>query len=189
MHEALALLELDSVATGLATIDALTKRAEVVVMSAGVVEPGRFLILLTAPLGDLEEAYAAACSRAGSALLDRVLIPNVHPDVVHALRGNRVVKGDVSCVAVVETTSVSSVLIGCDRARKDAGVAVAGLRLAPGLGGRAYFAVTGAQHDVEEAANVGRVAVGEAHHRSEIIAMPTQEMLNALLSDGIFSVS
>ena len=76
MHEALALLELDSVATGLATIDALTKRAEVVVMSAGVVEPGRFLILLTAPLGDLEEAYAAACSRAGGALLDRVLIPN-----------------------------------------------------------------------------------------------------------------
>ena len=85
MYEALALLELDSVATGLATIDALTKRAEVVVMSAGVVEPGRFLILLTAPLGDLEEAYAAACSRAGGALLQYLSVVTA-PEKMPVLR-------------------------------------------------------------------------------------------------------
>ncbi len=132
MIEALALMELDSVATGLAVIDALTKRARVVVWSAGVVEPGRFLILLTAPLGDLEEAWDTALNRASGTILDKVLIPFAHPAVERGLKGHREVDNTVECVGICETNSISSALIACDRALKDANVSLAGFRFSPG---------------------------------------------------------
>ena len=189
MLEALALMELDSVATGLAVIDALTKRAHVVVWSAGVVEPGRFLILLTAPLGDLEEAWDTAVNRASGSILDRVLIPFAHPAVERGLRGHRAVNDSVECVGICETNSISSALIACDRALKDANVSLAGFRFSPGMGGRAYFVVTGSQHDVQCAMEVGLKHSEQKMHRTEIIAMPTVETLKALLTPGVFSLN
>ena len=189
MLEALALMELDSVATGLAVIDALTKRAHVVVWSAGVVEPGRFLILLTAPLGDLEEAWDAALNRASGTILDKVLIPFAHPAVERGLRGHREVEPNIECIGICETNSVSSALIACDRSLKDANVSLAGFRFSPGMGGRAYFAVTGTQHDVQSAVEVSLKHSGKKVHRTEIIAMPTVETLDALLAPGVFSLN
>ena len=51
---------------------------------------------------------------------------------------------------------MASVIEAADRSAKEANVHLAGLRLAPALGGKAYYVVTGLQHDVEAAVSVGR---------------------------------
>jgi microcompartment protein CcmL/EutN len=188
MDEAVALAELGSIATGLATVDALTKRAVVTVWATGVVEPGRYVIVLTGPLADVQEAWDAAQRRAGSAWLDGVLIAHAHPGLQAGLTGARVVPEDADCVGVVEGRTLAGVVDACDRALKDADVSLAGLRLQPGLGGRAYFAVIGAQHDVEAALEVASARLGSRLHQVELIARPTPELLHALLQPGMLTV-
>lgn len=186
--EALGLLEVGSVATGLATVDALTKRARVTIRGAGVVEPGRFVLLFAGDLGDVDEAWDEALRRADGQVLDRIRIANVHPRVWDGLAGVRRV-GEPECVGVIEGTSIAGTLEACDRALKDADVDLAGLRLTPGLGGRAYFAVSGLQHDVEAAIDAAIGALGSRVHRTERIARPTAELLAALLAPGAFTVA
>ena len=55
VEDALALLELDAVASGLRALDALVKQAPVRVLEANLVEPGRFLILLCGPVAEVDE--------------------------------------------------------------------------------------------------------------------------------------
>lgn len=188
MDEAVALMELDSVATGLVTIDALTKRAEVDVWGAGVVEPGKYVVVITGPLAEVQESWDAAHLRARTAIVDAVLIAHAHPSLATGLKGHCEIAGDADCVGVIETTTLASALEACDRSLKDADVSLAGLRLQPGLGGRGYYAVIGVQHDVEAAIDVAVERVGDRIHRTELIPRPTSQLLGALLSPGLFQV-
>ena len=56
---ALALLEIDSVARGLAALDALVKKAEVEILEVNLVEPGRLLVLFAGGVAEVEEAGGA----------------------------------------------------------------------------------------------------------------------------------
>jgi microcompartment protein CcmL/EutN len=183
--DALALVELDAIATGLATVDALTKRARVNVR-AGLVEPGRYLVLFTGELGDVEEAMDAAIQRAHTSLVDRVLLARPDPRVLPAIEGARA-EGAVDCLGVVEGRTVAGTIEACDRAVKEATVALAGLRIAPAMGGRAYFAVTGAQHDVEAAVEAGSRTLAGRLHRTEVIARATREAVDSLLGPYAFT--
>jgi microcompartment protein CcmL/EutN len=184
---ALAIVEIGSVATGLSALDALTKRATVTIRGAGVVEPGRYILLFAGDLAEVEEAWDAAIFVAAGQLGDRELIPDVREVVLAALAGARVL-GDADCVGVIEGRSIAGTVLAADRAVKDARVVLAGIRLQPGLGGRAYLVVTGLQHDVEAAVDAGRAALGERAHRTEVIARPTAQLLAALLAPGALSV-
>ena len=74
-----------------------------------------------------------------------------------ALRRAAPAVGAADAVGIFETFSVASSLLAADAAAKAAQVEVAELRLADGLGGKAYFVVAGEQADVE-AAHVRRRA-------------------------------
>ena len=73
---------------------------------------------------------------------------------------------------------------------KDAAVSLVGIRVAVGLGGRAFFVVHGQQHDVEASVAAGS-AVLEASatlHRTEVIARPHAEMVPWLLRTAPFKL-
>jgi microcompartment protein CcmL/EutN len=89
---------------------------------------------------------------------------------------------------VIEGTTLAGTVLACDRAIKDATVALAGLRLTPGLGGRAWFVVTGHLHDVEASVAVARGKLGARLWRAEVIARPSPELLSVLLAPGTLSV-
>lgn len=184
--EALAVIEIASVATGLSTIDALTKRARVDVRGSGTIEPGRFLIVFCGALAEVDEAWDAAIARAGSEIVDRARIPHVRPEVLRGLDGARSVAADADCVGIVEGQTVAGTIEACDRALKDAHVTLAGLRITIGLGGRAWFVVSGLQHDVEAATESASGTLGRRLARVEIIARPSVEVLAALRATGPF---
>jgi microcompartment protein CcmL/EutN len=119
---------------------------------------------------------------------DRVLLHRVHEAVLPALQGAVHVDEDTECVGVIEGRTVAGTVEACDRAMKDAVVTLAGFREQPGLGGRAYFAVTGAQSDVEAAVEAGRGALGSRLHRTEVIPRPTAALISAVLTPGAFGV-
>jgi microcompartment protein CcmL/EutN len=150
MQPAIALLEFDSIAVGVRAGDAMVKRAPVQVTYAGTVHPGKYLVLVGGDVASVEESYAAGLDVGRDALVDRIFLPAVHPEVVRILRGMRGrVTGDA--VGVVETRTAASTIGAADRGRKGAEVELVEIRLADRLGGKAYCVFSGAVADVEAA--------------------------------------
>ncbi len=188
MIEALALIELDSVARGLRAVDALVKRAPVTIHEANLVEPGKFLILFSGDVANVQESYRAACDVASDRLVERMLLPVVHPGLTRGLMGITDLE-DPDCVGVVEGRFVAGVLEACDRSLKDADVKLCGIRVAGALGGKAYYVVRGVQHDVEAALAAGERVLSKRGtlFAIERIARPHAEFLAWLLRPPPFN--
>jgi microcompartment protein CcmL/EutN len=190
--DALALVEVDSVARGLRAVDALVKRAPVRLLEANLIEPGRFLVLFAGGVAEVGESFEAACEIAGDALMDQLFLPFAHPLLLAGLRGRQVRQSadELDTLGVVEGRRIATTLAACDQSLKDAAVDLTGLRVAGGLGGRAYFIVHGPQHDVEAALTVARRVLDGAGqlHSVECIPRPHDEMVAWLLRPAPFRV-
>jgi len=174
MQPAIALLEFDSIAIGVRAGDAMVKRAPVEITYAGTVHPGKYLVLVGGDVACVEESYAAGLEAGREALVDRLFLPAVHPDVARMLRGARGrITGDA--IGVVETRTVASTIGAADRGIKGADVELVEIKLADRLGGKAYCVFSGAVADVEAAVDlavdhladpgvlVARVVIPEFH--------------------------
>ena len=73
--DALAMLELSSVARGYKVLNELLKRAAVSIIDANLTEPSKYVIAFWGPLADVEESMAVAKEEAGALLLSHLLIP------------------------------------------------------------------------------------------------------------------
>jgi microcompartment protein CcmL/EutN len=121
MGDALALLELDGVAVGLRALDALVKRAPVEVIEANLVEPGRYLILLTGGVAEVDESLSAVVEDYAQQVVAKMVLPRAHPALVAGLGGAEdrsapdfVVHGKQSDVEAA-LTSAEEVLQGRER--------------------------------------------------------------------------
>jgi microcompartment protein CcmL/EutN len=107
-------------------------------------------VLVCGDVAAVDEALAAGRLAAGGALLGELFLPAVDPAVVEALRGAR--RGsDGEALGIVETRTVASTLHAADAGVKGAAVELLEVRLADGLGGKAFALFGGPVTDVEAA--------------------------------------
>ena len=85
---AIALFEYDSIAAGIESGDDMVKRAPLQVIHAGTVHPGKYLVLVSGSVGDVEEALAAAELRNGKHLMSSMFLPDPHPELIGGLAGD-----------------------------------------------------------------------------------------------------
>lgn len=148
---ALAVLDFSSIATGARATDALLKKAPVAFYRAGTVTRGRFLTLFGGSPAAVEEALEEGLARGGNAVLDHVYLADVHPRLSEAIAGARAPERPAP-LAVVETDTVSSIVLAAERVLKGTGVELVELRLADeGLSGKGLAVFRGELHDLEEA--------------------------------------
>ncbi len=168
-YPALALLEFDSIAVGIASADAMAKRAPICRILVGTVQPGKCLVLVAGDVADVDEALAAGRATGQWALIGEVHLPGVHPDVVEALSGHRW-SNLTEALGIVETTTVAGAIRAADAGRKGADVFRLEVRLADGLGGKGLVFYHGAVADVEAAVEIGAEALspGELVHATVI---------------------
>ena len=160
LQPALALLELASIAVGIEAGDAMAKRAPVDVVHAGTIHPGRYLVLVAGAVADVEEALAAGVEVGASCIVDTVFLPNVHDQVVAALRGARR-SGTGEALGIVETATVSATIEAADAGVKGARVELLELRLGDGLGGKGYLLFDGSVADVEAAVAIAVARISD----------------------------
>ncbi|HEY2731923.1 MAG TPA: BMC domain-containing protein [Polyangia bacterium] len=179
----LALIEVASIARGHRVADAMVKRAAVELLRCDAVSPGKLLVLVAGEVAAVDEAYRAGLEVAGDAILDRLILPQAHEQLPGALRGEARA-GDVAGVGalgIVETTTVAATILAADAATKAALVRLIEMQLARGIGGKAYFIVTGALAEVEAAVEAAVGAVDAATVRAtEIIAAPHEDLVARL---------
>jgi len=183
---AIGLLEFDSVAAGIRAGDAMVKRGPIDEVVAGTVHPGKYLVLVGGDVADVEEALTAGRESGGTAIVGEVFLPDIHADVLAAVRGARV-PGAGEAVGVIETTTVAATIEAADAAVKGAAVYLMEINMADGLGGKAYALFCGSVSDVEAGVSIGVARVpGHALVGSVVIPQLHTEMGNNLLSDRRF---
>ncbi len=182
MEPAIALLELSSVATGIEVADAILWQAEVELLFAESVQPGKYVMLFTGSVQDLESALRRGAELARGDLVDQLLIPQVHEQVLLGLKRTGRINGTLDALGVIETTTVASAIMAADIALKAATVDLLELRIANGLGGKSFFTLTGEVSDVRSSVTA---AGGSARERGQlvrdvVIARPHNELVRHL---------
>jgi microcompartment protein CcmL/EutN len=187
LEPALGLLELDSIAVGIAVGDAMAKKAPIDVIRAGTVHPGKYLVLVGGAVADVEEALDAGREVGAASVRGVVFLPHVHPDVVAALRGARA-EATGEALGIVETSTVAATIEAADAGVKGARVRLLELRLADDLGGKGYLLFDGPVAEVEAAVETGvaRIA-GSPGLVHRVIAQLHGEMAENLAADGRFA--
>jgi microcompartment protein CcmL/EutN len=149
MGPCIGVLELCSVARGIEVADAILWEAEVEMLFAEPVQPGKFVMLFTGSVQDVRSGLRRGAELAGSDLVDQLHLPQVHEQVEAALkRTGGTINGELDAVGIVETTTVASSVVAADAALKAASVDLLELRIANGLGGKSFFTLTGEVSDV-----------------------------------------
>lgn len=156
LEACIGLLELCSVARGVEVADAVLKEARVEMLFATPVHPGKYVLLFTGGVQDVRASLARGAQLAASDLVDQLLIPQVHEQIVPMLKrkGGRI-NGSLDAIGVIETTTVASSILSADAALKTATVDLIDIRIANGLGGKSFFTVTGEVSDVRSAVMAG----------------------------------
>ncbi|MFH1681425.1 MAG: BMC domain-containing protein [Candidatus Eisenbacteria bacterium] len=164
--EALALLEIDSIAVGFKTADAVVKRARVDLLESRPLDPGKYLVLFRGDVASVESAYERGADAAGEHLVDRVFLPAVHETIVPLLRGEAP-DVPIDAIGVIETAAVASIVRAADAAAKAAPVRLLRVHLARRTGGKGYLVLTGDLPDVEAAVSAG---AAEARRENKLVA-------------------
>jgi microcompartment protein CcmL/EutN len=154
IEPALALIEFSSIATGIKAADAMVKRAPIDIIKSGTVQPGKYLVLIGGEVADVEESLQEGKDVGRTCMVDFVLLPHVHPEVVDSIGGGRVPDPN-DALGVIETTTVAASIHAADAGIKGAQVRLVEVRLADGLGGKGIVLYSGLVADVEAAVEIG----------------------------------
>jgi microcompartment protein CcmL/EutN len=180
---ALALIELSSIARGYPVADAMVKRAPVVLTDCRPVSPGKFLVLVTGDVASVDEAFRAGLAIAGDRIVDRLFLPQAHPLIGPAVRGAIVTFAGaaIESVAALETTTVAAAILAADAAVKAAAVRIVEMQLARGIGGKAFFTLSGPLAEIEAAIEAATGVIDRALLTAmEIVAAPHDDLVAKL---------
>ena len=179
LAECIGLLELCSVARGVEVTDAVLKEARVEVLFASPVQPGKYTLLFSGSVQDVTASERRGAELAGGDLVDRLVIQQVHEQVVPMLRrAGGHVNGQLDAIGVVETTTIAASIVASDTALKTANVDLIDLRVANGLGDKSFFTLTGEVSDVRSSVVAGASLAQERGHlaREVVIPRPHEEL-------------
>jgi microcompartment protein CcmL/EutN len=142
-------LEFSSVGIGYLAQDEMLKAAKVELLIARTICSGKYLVIIGGSVSDVEAAVRAGLNRSGEALIDSIVIPNVHEAVFAALGQSVVLEADdLGALGVLETFSGTSVLAAADVAAKAANVIIFRIHVAMAMGGKGLCLMTGSVADV-----------------------------------------
>src|SRR5262245_17548691 len=175
--EALGLVEVDSLAGGVEVADAMLKMAPVECVDAFMVTPGKYVVLVHGDPSAVQSSVERGREVAGGTLLDWLLIPYLHPEVLPALQGEQPLP-EAAALGLVETASVATGILAADAAAKAAAVRLVHLHLGRGIGGKSIL-LLGGDLDAVQAA----VEAGSAHARTagrlvatRVVAQPHEDL-------------
>jgi microcompartment protein CcmL/EutN len=165
----LGAVEWDSIALGVRAADALVKAAPVTPIVFRAVTPGRYFALYAGEVEAVQAATVRALEVGGESVLDHLVLPGPHRSLVPVIRGKSPAD-ELLAIGIIETLTMCSLMLAADAAAKTGSVQLHEIRLAMGLGGKAFVVVTGEVSDVEAAVERGSaLAAGRGMLLSSVV--------------------
>ncbi len=174
-------LELNSIARGIEAADAMCKAAQVTLLDAKASCPGKYHILITGEVSAVQSAMKDGRMVGKSNIIDELVIPKVHPEVVEGINMICMPENPES-IGVLEFFSVAGSIKGADAAVKSANVHIVEMRLGTGIGGKSFVTLTGDVSAVQTAIRNGAATAEESGLlvNTTVIAHPHKQVLKTL---------
>ena len=118
MKRAIGLLELKNITRGILVADAMLKAANVEMVMAQAMCPGKYVVMVAGDVGAVQSAVRSGISAGGCEnVVDEFILPNLHDSVFPALSGCTEVK-ELKSLGIIESYSVASAIIAADVGQK-----------------------------------------------------------------------
>jgi microcompartment protein CcmL/EutN len=160
MGQSIGAVELSSVGIGYKVQDEMLKAASIEILIARTICSGKYLIVFTGSVSDVEAATETGIKVGDSAVIDTLTVANVFEGTFPAMSQSVVVPPDkIDALGIIETFSGVSALVAADYAGKAANVTLFRLHIAMALGGKGLLLMTGSVSDVTAAVRAAADAV------------------------------
>lgn len=182
MSKALGMIEFKTVSAGVTAADSMVKTAQVELIEAQVVCPGKYIALITGDLSAVDAAVANARTQYGEQLIDSFVLGNPHEGIFPAIYGTTHVE-HISSLGVLETFDAAAIIVAADVAAKTSDVELIELRIAKGMCGKSYVFLCGEVSAVEAAISRAKASVSEGGMflDSTVIAHPDEQICKSIL--------
>lgn len=182
MGKAIGMVEYKTVSAGLVAADAMVKTAEIEIIEAQTVCPGKYIAMISGSLSAVNAAIQTARTQYRTQLIGDFVLGNPHASIFPAVYGVTEIQ-DISALGILETYDAASIIVAADVAAKTAIVDLIELRIARGMCGKSYLMLTGEVAAVEAAIEGAKDAIKEngMYLDSSVIANPDEKIRRSIL--------
>ncbi|MCR5303143.1 MAG: BMC domain-containing protein [Lachnospiraceae bacterium] len=182
MNRAIGLIEFNTTPSGILAADRMVKTAEVQLLEAQTVCPGKYIALIAGNLSAVNTAVESAVRDPGGHCIDSFVLGNPHESIFPAIYGSSDVK-EVNALGIFETYDAASAIVAADMAAKTAIVDLIELRIAKGMCGKSFFVITGEVAACTEAINKAKTQIqdGGMYLDSTVIPNPDPQIIRSVL--------
>ncbi|SCZ04493.1 BMC domain-containing protein [Alkaliphilus peptidifermentans] len=182
MIRTIGMIELNSIAKGIETADTMIKAADVQLLKAHSVCPGKYIILICGDVAAVKAAINTGIEAGRSYVIDHLVLPSIHPQLIDAIHATNAVQ-EVSAIGVLEFYNIVTAIVAADAAAKAAAITLIEVRLGLSIGGKSFITLCGdvssVQEAVEAAATIGKEK-GMLVEKT-VIPSPREELFEKLL--------
>ena len=111
------MVEYKTVSSGMRAADIMVKTAEVEIIEATTVCPGKYMVLISGELSAVRASVDAAAAKMPDMLIDKFVLGNPHDSIFTALYGTTDI-GSPNALGVLETFSSCAAIVAADIAAK-----------------------------------------------------------------------
>ena len=172
MLRAIGLVEYNSIAQGIESTDAMVKAAQVELLEARTICPGKYMALISGEVSAVETAVERGKERGQTFVVDHFILANVEPTVLAAITATTELT-ELKALGVIEVFSIATAIVAADTAVKKAEIELIELRLGIGIGGKSYLSLTGDVGAVETAVEAAVEVIKESGMLVNKIIIPS----------------
>lgn len=180
--DTIGIIELNSIARGIEVTDTLLKTAEVELLRANTICPGKYIVIVKGGVGAVKAAIEAGVHIGNENVVESKVIARLDPRVINAINAATEIK-DLKSLGVIEFFDVTSAIYAADTAIKTADVEIIEIRIGYAIGGKSFVTLTGDLSAVDAAVNAG-IKTGAENCmlvNKSVIPSPSRELLDSLL--------
>ena len=182
MSRAIGMIEFKTVSAGITAADRMVKTADVELLEAQTVCPGKYIALIAGDLSAVTSTVETAKNFEKGELISSFVLGNPDESIFPAIYGSSNIEG-VEALGILETYDAASIIVAADIAAKTADVKLIELRVAKGMCGKSYMLITGQVSDCQAAIDKAQQTVGDRGMflDSSVIARPDPQICRKIV--------
>ena len=154
MFKSVGVIELKNIPKGVEATDAALKSAGIEMVSAHPSCPGKYEIILTGSISNVQAAVDHVRAKFENYVIDSSIMGRIDEQVITALFGTQTT-AKKGALGLIETFSAATAIKAADMAVKTARVEIFDLRVSRGMGGKGVVMLPGEVGDVTAAVEAG----------------------------------
>ena len=180
--DTIGIIELNSIARGMEVTDSMLKAADVKLLRASTICPGKYIVIVKGVVGAVKSAVQIGVEKGKENVVESRVIARLDPMVISAINAATEIK-NMKSLGVLEFFDVTSALYAADAAIKAADVEIIEIRMGYAIGGKSFVTLTGDLSAVDAAIEVGSKVGGDNCMlvNKAVIPSPSKELLESLL--------